>query len=81
MSKEYQRLQEETTAVGCDIQEIQENCCVGSVAERCGAAAEGQRGLPASACYPGYYQSGEKMLRDTRPFSTRKMTEVQLFAF
>jgi hypothetical protein len=27
------------------------------------------------------HQSGEKMLRDTRPFSTRKMTEVQFLAF
>jgi hypothetical protein len=30
---------------------------------------------------PSDSQSGEKMLRDTRPFSTRKMTEVQLLAF
>jgi hypothetical protein len=27
------------------------------------------------------HQSGEKMLRDTRPFSTRKMAEVQFLAF
>ena len=33
MSEEYQRLQEEATAVDCEIQEIQENCRVGSAAE------------------------------------------------
>jgi len=33
MSEEYQRLQEEATAVDCEIQEIQESCRVGSATE------------------------------------------------
>ena len=33
MSEEYQRLQDEATAVDCEIQEIQESCRVGSAAE------------------------------------------------
>ena len=33
MSEEYQRLQEEATAVDCEIQEIQESCRVSSAAE------------------------------------------------
>ena len=33
MSEEYQRLQEEATAVYCETQEIQESCQVSSAAE------------------------------------------------
>ncbi len=33
MSEEYQRLQDEATAVDCEIQAIQESCLVGSAAE------------------------------------------------
>jgi hypothetical protein len=42
MSEEYQRLQDEATAVDCKIREIQENCRVGSAAEL--AAIEEQLG-------------------------------------
>ncbi len=33
MSEEYQRLQDEATAVDCEIQEIQESCRVDTAAE------------------------------------------------
>ena len=36
MSEEYQRLQDEATAVDCEMQEIQESCRVGSAAELAG---------------------------------------------